>query len=103
MADLVEVATLAEVPVGHCKHVEVGGRPIALFNVGGTIYATHGECTHRGGRLGEGELAGTEVICPLHGATFDVTTGQVTGPPAPENIPTYRVVLQGEAIKVELP
>ena len=103
MGELVQVASLAELPVGRCKHVDVGGRPIALFNVGGTIYATHGACTHRGGRLGEGELAGSEVTCPLHGATFDVTTGQVTGPPAFQSIPTYKVVLEGQAIKVEMP
>jgi len=103
MGELVPVASLAEVPVGGCKHVDVAGRPIALFNIDGIIYATHGACTHRGGRLGEGELAGTEVTCPLHGATFDVTTGQVTGPPAFENIATYRVVLEGQAIRVELP
>jgi nitrite reductase/ring-hydroxylating ferredoxin subunit len=53
--------------------------------------------------LGEGFLDGSEVTCPLHGATFEVTTGQVTGPPAADSIATYRVVLEGEAIKVELP
>lgn len=102
MGELVTVAALSEVPVGRCKHVEVVGRPIALFNVGGAIYATHGLCTHRGGHLGEGDLSDTAVTCPLHGATFDVTTGQVTGPPASQNIPTYKVVVEGDAIRVEL-
>ena len=103
MGELVQVASLAEVPVGRCKQVDAGGQPIALFNVGGTIYATHGLCTHRGGWLGEGELSGSEVTCPLHGETFEVTTGQVTGPPASQSIPTYKVVIEGQAIKVEMP
>ena len=102
MGELVRAAALSEVPIGRCKHVEVAGRPIALFNVSGTIYATHGLCTHRGGYLGDGDLSGTEIICPLHGATFEVTTGQVTGPPALENIHTYKVVILGDAIQVEL-
>jgi nitrite reductase/ring-hydroxylating ferredoxin subunit len=103
MDGLLQVARLDDVPVGSCRHVEVGGQPIALFNVGGTIYATQGACTHRGGPLGEGELSGTEVTCPLHGATFDVTTGRVIGPPASQNLKTYRAVVEGNAIKVELP
>ncbi|MBI4543200.1 MAG: Rieske 2Fe-2S domain-containing protein [Gemmatimonadetes bacterium] len=67
MASLVRVAELSALTPGRCIHVEVGGRALALCNVAGTIYATAGLCTHRGSHLGEGELAGTEVICPLHG------------------------------------
>ena len=58
---------------------------------------------HRGGALSEGEVDGTVVTCPLHGATFDITTGSVLGRPAPEGVVSYRVQVDGNDIKVELP
>ncbi len=102
MSELVKVATLGEIPPGTCRHVEAAGREVAIFNVEGTIYAMGGTCTHKGGPLGEGDLDGTVVTCPWHGAQFDVTTGQVVGPPAAQNEPTYKVVVEGEDISVEV-
>ena len=102
MGELIKVATLSEIPPGTCLHVEVAGREVAIFNVEGAIYAMGGTCTHEGGPLGEGDLDGTVVTCPWHGAQFDVTTGQVVGPPAAQNEPTYEVVVEGEGISVEV-
>ena len=48
-------------------------------------------------------MNGTVVTCPLHGATFDITTGDVLGPPAPEGVISYKVQVDGNDIKVELP
>ena len=102
MGELIDVSTLTDLVPGTCRQVDAGGRPVALFNVNGTIYAIHGKCTHRGGPLGEGELDGSVVTCPWHGAQFDVTTGQVIGPPAPQSVPAYKVVVEGDLIKVEV-
>ncbi len=102
MGDSITVATLSDLPPGARRHVNAGGREVAIFNVGGTIHAIGGACTHRGGSLGEGELDGTVVTCPWHGAQFDVTTGQVVGPPAAESVPAYNVVVDGEEIQVDL-
>ncbi len=46
---------------------------------------------------------GTVVTWPLHGATYDITTGNVLGPPAPEGVVSYKVQVDGNDIKVELP
>jgi len=102
VAQLIKVATLSDIPPGTCRQVDAGGQTVAVFNVGGSVYAIGGTCTHRGGPLGEGELDGTVVTCPWHGAQFDVTTGQVVGPPAGQNLPAYRVVVEGEDIKVDV-
>ena len=102
MGELIKVATVSDLPPGTCRQVDAGGRPVGLFNVNGTIYAIHGTCTHRGGPLGEGELDGSVVTCPWHGAQFDVTTGQVVGPPAPQGVPGYKVVVEDNLIKVEV-
>ncbi len=102
MGELIEVATLSDLPPGSCRQVDAAGRPVALFNVNGTIYVIRGTCTHRGGPLGEGELDGPVVTCPWHGAQFDVTTGQVIGPPAPQSVPAYTAFVEGNLIKVEV-
>ncbi|MFQ5890939.1 MAG: Rieske (2Fe-2S) protein [Gemmatimonadota bacterium] len=98
MGELIKVATLSDIPLGTCIQVDAGDRVVAVFNVDGTIYAIGGTCTHKGGPLGEGELDGTVVTCPWHGAQFDVTTGQVVGPPAALSEPVYEVVIEGEDI-----
>jgi nitrite reductase (NADH) small subunit len=70
------VASLTEIPSGAAKEVTVGDRVIAVFNVGGTLYALDGICPHSGGPLAKGRLAGQVITCPWHGWQFDVTTGR---------------------------
>ena len=72
MADFVKVANTNEIEPGQARLVDVKGKEIALFNVDGEFFALDNTCTHHGGPLAEGELAGHEVTCPWHGATFDV-------------------------------
>jgi nitrite reductase/ring-hydroxylating ferredoxin subunit len=76
------------------------GEQVALFNVDGTIYAISDSCTHIGGQLSEGEVEGTIVTCPLHGATFDLTTGSSESPPADEPVTSYQVQVEGDEIQV---
>jgi nitrite reductase/ring-hydroxylating ferredoxin subunit len=75
---------------------------VALFNVEGTYYAIGDTCTHRGGPLSEGDVQGTKVTCPWHGAHFDLKTGAVLGPPAQKGVPSYKVTVEGDDIKVEV-
>ncbi len=103
MGQLIKVAEANNVPPGTAKAVEANGRKIALFNSGGAYYAIDDVCTHRGGTLSKGEVNGTVVTCPLHGATFDITTGIALGPPAPEGVVSYEVQVDGNDIKIELP
>ncbi|MBI3319140.1 MAG: non-heme iron oxygenase ferredoxin subunit [Candidatus Omnitrophica bacterium] len=102
MAEFVAVAKLSELKPGHAKSVQVKGCTIALFNIGGTCYAVDDACTHVGGPLSSGEIDGTTVTCPWHGAQFDVTTGKVLGPPAAEGVKPYKVLVQGDEIKLEV-
>lgn len=78
----VRVATADEVPPGEGRVVDAGGRPLALFNVGGRFYAIDNACLHRGGPLGEGRLDGQVVTCPWHGWRWDVSTGANVNNPA---------------------
>jgi nitrite reductase/ring-hydroxylating ferredoxin subunit len=102
MGRLVKVAETKDVPLGAAIAVDVEGHAVALFNVKGTLYAIDNTCTHRGGPLSEGELEGTVVTCPLHGARFDVTTGEVLGPPAAAGVGRYDVRVEGEDVKISI-
>jgi len=101
MAEFVKVATVAEIPAGRCKGVELDGKPIAVINVDGAYYATDDTCTHRGALLSEGDLEGKEIICPLHGAVFDATNGEVLEPPATDPLTCYAVRVSGGEIFVQ--
>ena len=101
MTEFRTVAKASEVPPGSLKHIELeDGTQVRLANVDGTFYAIGGECTHMGGPLGDGELDGTIVTCPWHSGEFDVTTGEVKGPPPADPEPTCEVRVEGDDVQV---
>ena len=75
MSDFQKVIGVPDLAPGSCMEAVVGGRAVALFNVGGSFYAIGNSCIHRGGPLGQGMLEGQTVMCPWHAWTYDVTTG----------------------------
>jgi 3-phenylpropionate/trans-cinnamate dioxygenase ferredoxin component len=100
MSLYVKVAARSELPPGGKKLVDLDGRAIALFNVGGEFFAIDDVCTHDGGPLAEGELEGAEIRCPRHGARFDVRTGKALSFPAFEPVDTLAVEVRGDDIYV---
>jgi 3-phenylpropionate/trans-cinnamate dioxygenase ferredoxin subunit len=100
MSGRVKVARVADIPPGHKKIVEVDGIEIVIVNLDGAFYALEDVCTHDGGPLGEGRLEGCQIICPRHGARFDVRTGAALTMPAVEPAPTYEVRVEGDDIFV---
>ena len=102
MAKLIKIAEVKDVLPGQAAAFTVEGQRVALFNVEGTYYAIADTCTHAGGPLSEGEVQGTKVSCPWHGADFDLKTGAALGPPADEAVASYKVVVEGDDIKVEV-
>ena len=97
-----KVASVQEVPVGKGKQVVLNGQKIALFHAEGGFHAIEDSCCHRGASLWEGELDGTEVICPWHGARFDLTTGAALCPPASRDQLCYPVQLVGDEIHIDV-
>ena len=102
MAAYIKVATTSELAPGQAKRVVAQGKRIALFNVGGSYHAVDDTCTHRGGPLSEGQVEGNVVTCPWHGAKFNVTTGEVLGPPARAGVACLRTRVSGSDVEVEL-
>ncbi len=101
MSDFTKIADAKDLPPGGSMCVEVGGERVAVFNVDGTIYAIADACTHMGGVLSDGTVMdGTTVVCPWHGATFDLTTGNAIGAPADSAVKCYQVRCEGDEIQI---
>ncbi|HYS92470.1 MAG TPA: Rieske (2Fe-2S) protein [Candidatus Acidoferrales bacterium] len=99
----VRAASLAEVPPGRCMLTEVNGTRVVLARVGERVYACADTCSHRGGPLSEGKLAGPRLTCPWHGWMYDVRTGQCLLPARGSAIATYSVRVEGDEIWIEVP
>jgi 3-phenylpropionate/trans-cinnamate dioxygenase ferredoxin subunit len=91
-----------EIPNGERLFFEINGLPIVLFNVAGGFFAIGDVCTHDDGPLGEGELEDYHVICPRHGARFDVRTGEATHLPAVRPTHSYPVRVVDGMIEIGL-
>jgi 3-phenylpropionate/trans-cinnamate dioxygenase ferredoxin subunit len=102
-AEFVEIAPASELPNGERLFVEIGDKPIVIFNVAGQLFAIGDVCTHDGGPLGDGDVEGHNVVCPRHGAEFDVRTGKAMSMPAVVDIPAYPVKVMDEKIFVGIP
>jgi 3-phenylpropionate/trans-cinnamate dioxygenase ferredoxin subunit len=91
----------SEIAPGATRRVVVDGNDVLLCNVGGEIYAVEDVCTHDGGALDQGELEECRIMCPRHGAYFDVKTGAALTLPAIIPLKTYPVRIEGDEIVVE--
>jgi 3-phenylpropionate/trans-cinnamate dioxygenase ferredoxin subunit len=89
-----DVAAGDDVPVGERRVYEVDARFVAVYNVGGDLYAIEDVCTHDGNPLSDGPVEDHEVICPRHGARFCLRTGAALSPPAYEPVATYPVAVR---------
>jgi 3-phenylpropionate/trans-cinnamate dioxygenase ferredoxin subunit len=95
-ANFYEIAPASELPNGERLFIEMDGKSIVIFNVAGQLFAIADLCTHDDGPLGDGDLEGHNIVCPRHGAEFDIRTGQAVQMPAVIDIPSYPVkVLDG--------
>jgi 3-phenylpropionate/trans-cinnamate dioxygenase ferredoxin component len=103
MSSWLDVASMDELTPGKRRVIDMDGVAVAVFNLDGEYFAIQDICPHDGGELANGELEGEVIICPRHGARFSIKTGTVLGPPAYEDIRTFRVRIEGGRVQVKLP
>jgi 3-phenylpropionate/trans-cinnamate dioxygenase ferredoxin subunit len=101
--EFVPIATVSDLPDGERLFVEIDDRELVVFNIAGDYFAIGDVCSHDDGPLGEGEVEGHDVICPRHGARFDIRSGSVTALPAVVDIPAYPIRVVGDQIEVGIP
>jgi 3-phenylpropionate/trans-cinnamate dioxygenase ferredoxin subunit len=102
-AEFLEIVPASELPSGERLFVEIEGKSIVIFNIAEQFYAIADVCTHDDGPLGDGDLEGYNIVCPRHGAEFDVRTGKVMQMPAVVDVPAYPVRIVDGMIQVGIP
>jgi 3-phenylpropionate/trans-cinnamate dioxygenase ferredoxin subunit len=96
MADLIFDTLVEGKPVA----VEVNGTQVCVAKVGNEVFAVADTCTHAEASLSEGEITGGKIECWLHGAEFDLRTGQALTPPATAALKTFKVLRNGNQITI---
>ena len=101
--DFLEIAPDSELPNGERMFVDVGDAPIVIFKIAGQFFAIGDVCSHDDGPLGDGDVEEYNVVCPRHGAQFDVRSGKVLSMPAAVDIPAYPVQVRDGKIFIGIP
>ncbi len=91
-----------ELDDGEVTGVEVGNENVLIARIDDEFFAIGDICTHEHCHLSDGWLEDKEVVCPCHHAKFDVTTGEVTRPPATEDEPTYDLKVEDGKVYVDV-
>ncbi|HXE71694.1 MAG TPA: non-heme iron oxygenase ferredoxin subunit [Candidatus Nitrosotenuis sp.] len=102
MSQWIDVLEAGKLQPGDCTSVTLpDGREIALYNVGGEVFATDNVCLHQGGPLGEGYLEGDCVTCPWHGWQYNVKTGECLEVPG-EKVASFPARILDGKIQVQI-
>jgi 3-phenylpropionate/trans-cinnamate dioxygenase ferredoxin subunit len=100
MSGWIDVINQNELLVGNHVIVEIDGVEVAVFNIAGEFFAIEDVCTHDGAEIASGDLQGSEIVCPRHGARFCIKTGAVLSPPAYEAIRCFPVRIENGVVQV---
>jgi 3-phenylpropionate/trans-cinnamate dioxygenase ferredoxin subunit len=94
--DYLPVGHLTDFNDGKPHRVEVNGEDILIAVVDREVFAVSDTCTHEEVSLSDGDLDGCQIECFLHGAAFDLRTGNPSSPPAVKSLLTFEVALEGD-------
>ena len=98
MSDL----SLASLQPGKAVRLEKNGKSICVARVGDEVFAVDDTCSHSDASLSEGDVTDFKIECWLHGAEFDLRTGEALTPPAVAPLKTYEVHVDGDSVTVEI-
>lgn len=102
MSDRVTLCKTSDVEEGAAHKVESNGLTLAVYKVEGEFFVTDDACTHGPGSLSEGYLDGHIIECDFHNGAFDIRTGEVAAPPCMIPVKTYKVVVEGDDVTIEV-
>lgn len=98
----VGVARTDDIDDSDVQQCLVGDACIAVFNIGGSFYATSDICTHAHAHLSGGYIDGETVECPLHQGLFHIPTGKAIGPPVTEDLKTYPIRIENGTVFIKV-
>jgi len=92
---------LTDLLPGKPVRIDKNGESICVARVGDEIFAIGDTCSHSDASLAEGDVTDYKIECWLHGAEFDLRTGQALTPPAVAPVKTYSVSVDGDSVTVD--
>jgi 3-phenylpropionate/trans-cinnamate dioxygenase ferredoxin subunit len=92
---------LTDLLPGKPVRIDKNGESICVTRVGDEIFAIGDTCSHSDASLAEGDVTDYKIECWLHGAEFDLRTGQALTPPAVAPVKTYSVSVDGDSVTVD--
>jgi len=98
---MIKAAEIDELKPGAIKRITADDGSMLLCNVGGEYFVVDDMCSHEDFSLSYGCLKGYDIECSLHGARFDVRTGEPTAEPAEEAIATFPIVFMDQSILID--
>ena len=102
MTEWTQVAATTDVPEDGTYPVTLHGEPVCLYNLGGSLHATHDICTHGAANLSDGfVIDNTHIECPFHQGMFDIKTGAASAAPCSVALKTYAVRVVEGAVELE--
>jgi 3-phenylpropionate/trans-cinnamate dioxygenase ferredoxin subunit len=101
--EFINVGSVEELAEGGRLFIDIDNQPIVILLIDGNYFAIGDVCSHDDGPVGEGVIEGYEIICPRHGARFDLRNGKVLALPAFVDIPSYPVRIIDGQIEIGLP
>ena len=96
MSDL----ALSSLQAGKPVRIEKNGESICVARVGDQVFAVNDICSHSDASLSEGDITDFKIECWLHGAEFDLRTGEAKTPPAVEALETFAVRRDGDTVTI---
>lgn len=82
--------------------LEKNGQAVCVTRVGQEVFAVADTCTHAEASLAEGDITGFKIECWLHGAEFDLRSGEALTLPATQSLKTYAVHVDGDSVTIEI-
>ena len=80
--------------------IDLNGTPVCVTRIGDVVFAIADTCSHSEASLSEGEVSNFKIECWLHGAEFDLRTGEVATPPASIPVETFKVKRNGDELTI---
>ena len=85
---------------GKPQKISLGDKDVCVARIGEEVFAVADICTHSEASLSEGDISNYKIECWLHGAEFDLRTGEALTPPAVEALETFEVRRDGDTVTI---
>ena len=100
--EFVRVVQKSELPHGAKHAVDIGGQSVLICNWKDQLFAVSNICSHAHEKLCEGRLGNGWIACPVHGARFQLASGNAMNPPATKPIAVFELRVVDDWIEVKI-